>query len=68
MEVVENSLGVIPEVTVSSTDLGGSSKYSIGTLKTEVEKGFMSTAVGHELVGTKDLGNSNPVSGDLCEG
>ena len=28
------------------------------TLKTEVAKGFMRTAIGHELVGPKPLGNS----------
>jgi len=28
------------------------------SLKTEVEKGFMPTAIGHELVSPKGLGNS----------
>lgn len=34
------------------------------TLKTEVRKGFVSTAIEHELVGPKGLGNS----GDDPEG
>jgi len=40
MEVVENSLGVIPEVTVSSTDLGGSSKYSNRNFEDRSGEGF----------------------------
>ena len=33
--------------TASSADLGGSSNIQVRTLKTEVEKGSMVTAVGH---------------------
>ena len=44
--------------TAFSADLGGSSKIPMRTLKTEVEKGFMSTAFGHELLGPKARENS----------
>lgn len=42
----------------SSADLGCSSEYSIAenrelSLKAEVGKGFVSTAIGHESLGTK---------------
>ena len=42
----------------SSADLGCSSEYSTadfrdGSLKAEVGKGFVSTAIGHESLGTK---------------
>jgi len=39
----------------------------IKTLKTEVEKGFTSTAIGRELVGPKELGNSSDRGGFLVE-
>ena len=41
--------------TNNSADLGGSSKYSNEKklLKTEVEKGFMTTVIVHELVDPK---------------
>ena len=39
--------------TAPSADLGGSSKYSMRTLKAEVEKGSMRTAIGHGLLDPK---------------
>ena len=58
MEVSDEAFAVKLGRTASSADLGGSSKYSNGTLKTEVGKGSMSTAVGHGLVDPKRWGSS----------
>jgi len=44
--------------TVSSADLGGSSKYSGGPLRTEVEKGSAITEIGCGLVDPKGWGSS----------
>jgi len=51
-----------------SADLGGSSKYSseIIRLKADVEKGSMSTAIGHGLADPKRRGK--PVSNTNKEG
>lgn len=52
-------LGVILDGATSSADLGCSSEYSTEevfldiSLKAEVGKGFVSTAIGHESLGTK---------------
>jgi len=39
--------------TDSGADLGGSSNIQMGTLKTDEEKGSLSTVVGQGLVGPK---------------
>ena len=39
MEARDEALGVTPGRTASSADLGGSSKYQMRTLRTEVGKG-----------------------------
>ena len=52
------AFGVSLGGAASSADLGCSSEYSIAeardlSLKAEVGKGFVSTAIGHESLGTK---------------